>query len=148
MEQTYYRWRKEYGGLKVDQARRLKNLEQENAKLKRLVSDLTLDKSMLQDALRKGGKACCSSRGRPALPGCLRIIGAVGLRRDGLWARVSPLPGAARSGIGTEDTIGRLGESRVRYGYRRLHILLRREGWPVNYKRFTVKKGCHSVRAA
>lgn len=145
---TFYRWKKVYAGMGVAEIRRLKQLEEENAKLKRLVSDLTLDKSMLQDALRKGGKACCSSRGRPALPGCLRIIGAVGLRRDGLWARVSPLPGAARSGIGTEDTIGRLGESRVRYGYRRLHILLRREGWPVNYKRFTVKKGCHSVRAA
>jgi putative transposase len=43
VEQTYYRWRKEYGGLKVDQARRLKDLEQENAKLKRLVSELSLE---------------------------------------------------------------------------------------------------------
>ena len=49
MEQTYYRWRKEYGGLKVDQARRLKNLEQENAKLKRLVSELSLEKLVLKD---------------------------------------------------------------------------------------------------
>jgi len=49
VEQTYYRWRKEYGGLKVDQARRLKDLEQENAKLKRLVSELSLEKLVLQD---------------------------------------------------------------------------------------------------
>jgi putative transposase len=48
-EQTYYRWRKEYGGLQVDQARRLKELEQENAKLKRLVADLSLDKLVLKD---------------------------------------------------------------------------------------------------
>jgi putative transposase len=48
-EQTYYRWRKEYGGLQVDQARRLKELEQENAKLKRLVSELSLEKLVLQD---------------------------------------------------------------------------------------------------
>jgi putative transposase len=48
-EQTYYRWRKEYGGLQVDQARRLKELEQENAKLKRLVADLSLDKQVLKD---------------------------------------------------------------------------------------------------
>ena len=48
-EQTYYRWRKEYGGLQVDQARRLKELEQENAKLKRLVADLSLDKLVLED---------------------------------------------------------------------------------------------------
>jgi putative transposase len=49
VEQTYYRWPKEYGGLKVDQARRLKELEQENAKLKRLVSELSLEKLMLKD---------------------------------------------------------------------------------------------------
>ena len=49
MEQTYYRWRKEYGGLKVDQARRLKELEQENTKLKRLVSELSLEKLVLKD---------------------------------------------------------------------------------------------------
>lgn len=47
--QTYYRWRKEYGGLKVDQARRLKELEQENTKLKRLVSELSLEKLVLKD---------------------------------------------------------------------------------------------------
>jgi len=48
-EQTYYRWRKEFGGLQVDQARRLKELEQENAKLKRLVSELSLEKLVLKD---------------------------------------------------------------------------------------------------
>jgi len=48
-EQTYYRWHKEYGGLQVDQARRLKELEQENAKLKRLVSELSLEKLVLKD---------------------------------------------------------------------------------------------------
>jgi cell division protein FtsB len=51
-EQTYYRWRKEYGGLKVDQAKRLKELEQENLKLKRLVAELSLDKQILQDIAR------------------------------------------------------------------------------------------------
>jgi putative transposase len=49
VEQTYYRWRREYGGLKVDQARRLKDLEQENSKLKRLVSELSLEKLVLKD---------------------------------------------------------------------------------------------------
>ena len=48
-EQTYYRWRKEYGGLKTDQARKLKDLEKENARLKKLVADLSLDKAMLQE---------------------------------------------------------------------------------------------------
>jgi len=49
-EQSYYRWRREYGGLKLDQARRLKDLEQENARLKRAVADLTLDKLILKEA--------------------------------------------------------------------------------------------------
>ena len=47
-EQSYYRWRKEYGGLKVGQARRLKDLEAENARLKRAVAELTLDKLILK----------------------------------------------------------------------------------------------------
>ena len=48
-QQSYYRWRKEYGGLELDQARRLKDLEKENARLKRLVADLSLDKQVLKD---------------------------------------------------------------------------------------------------
>ena len=48
-DKSYYRWRREYGGLKVDQARRLKQLEKENARLKRLVADLSLDKQVLKD---------------------------------------------------------------------------------------------------
>jgi transposase-like protein len=51
-EVTYYRWRQEYGGLKADQVKRLKELEQENSRLRRAVSDLTLDKLILQEAAR------------------------------------------------------------------------------------------------
>ena len=51
-EQTYYRWRKEYGGLRMDQARRFKELETENGRLKGLVADLNLDKAILEEALR------------------------------------------------------------------------------------------------
>jgi transposase-like protein len=51
-EQTYYRWRKEYGGMRVEQARRLKELEGENARLKKLVADLSLDNSILKEAAR------------------------------------------------------------------------------------------------
>ena len=53
-EATFYRWRSEYGGLKVDQARRLKDLERENARLKRAVAELTLDKQILK------GQAHCA----------------------------------------------------------------------------------------
>ncbi len=48
-EQTYYRWRKEYGGLKMDQAKRLKALEKENVRLKKLVADLSLDNQILKE---------------------------------------------------------------------------------------------------
>jgi transposase-like protein len=49
-EQTYYRWRKEFGGLKTDQAKRLKELERENGRLKRLLADAELDKAILREA--------------------------------------------------------------------------------------------------
>ncbi len=51
-EQTYYRWRKEYGGLRLDQARRLKELERENSRLKKLVADLSLDNAILKEVAR------------------------------------------------------------------------------------------------
>ena len=51
-EQTYYRWRKEYGGMRIEQAKRLKDLEKENARLKKLVADLSLDNSILKEASR------------------------------------------------------------------------------------------------
>jgi len=49
-EQTYYRWRKEYGGLRVDQAKRFRELERENARLKKLVADMALDNDILKEA--------------------------------------------------------------------------------------------------
>ncbi|MBA7617176.1 IS3 family transposase ISDsp2 [subsurface metagenome] len=49
-EQTYYRWRKEYGGLRIEQAKKLKNLEKENARLKKLIADLSLDNAILKEA--------------------------------------------------------------------------------------------------
>jgi transposase-like protein len=51
-EQTYYRWRKEYGGMRVEQARRLQELEKENSRLKRLVADISLDNAILKEAAR------------------------------------------------------------------------------------------------
>ena len=51
-EQSYYRWRKQYGGLRTNQAKRLKELEQENSRLKRLVGELNLDKAILEEAVR------------------------------------------------------------------------------------------------
>ncbi len=93
-EQTYYRWRKEYGGLRMDQAKRLKQLEQENGRLRKVVADLTLDNAMLKEVAdpnffrRPGGgrrrsscgrsstypsggrAACCVSRARRSADDC------------------------------------------------------------------------------
>ena len=49
---TYYRWRKEYGGMRIEQAKRLKELEQENSRLKRVVADMALDNAILKEAAR------------------------------------------------------------------------------------------------
>lgn len=54
-EQTFYRWRQQYGGVTVEDAKRLKELEAENARLKKLVADLSLDKQMLQEVVRGKG---------------------------------------------------------------------------------------------
>ena len=51
-EQTYYRWRKEYGGLQVNQAKRLKDIEKENARLRKAISDLMLDKQILEEVIK------------------------------------------------------------------------------------------------
>ncbi len=51
-EQTYYRWRKEYGGMRVEQAKRLKEVEKENTRLKKLVADISLDNAILKEAAR------------------------------------------------------------------------------------------------
>ena len=58
-EQTFYRWKKQYGSLQPDQARELKQLQEENARLKKLVADLSLDKAILQDVAKKkwGGQS-------------------------------------------------------------------------------------------
>jgi transposase-like protein len=86
-EQTYYRWRKEYGGLKTDQARRMKDLEKENERLRRAISDLALDKLILQEAAR----GTSEPRAAPALHrSCAK--GTLGIR-------ATDLPGAGPASI-------------------------------------------------
>ena len=67
-EQSYYRWRKEYGGLKMDQARRMKELERENFRLRRAVSDQTLDKLILQEAARGSRSRAHAQTTEPRTP--------------------------------------------------------------------------------
>jgi putative transposase len=83
-EQTFYRWKKVYGGLGVGELRRLKQLEDENRELKQLVADLSLDKHILQDVLAKSSDAWTTARARrvrPGIPCCQRTAQLLRARR-------------------------------------------------------------------
>ena len=102
-EQTYYRWRKEYGGLKTDQARRMRDLEKENARLRRAISDLTLDKLILQEAARGSRKTCKAQTSEPRTAPALHRPGSGGAGRvraarvpRARSAPVDPAQGAVR----------------------------------------------------
>ncbi|MEM8643619.1 MAG: IS3 family transposase [Pseudomonadota bacterium] len=134
---TYYRWRKEYGGMKIDQAKRLKDLEKENARLKRLLADAELDKAILKEAAF--GKLVGPSRKRQFVEHACTELGVsqrracqvVGQHRSTQWRKPKRLD--------DEDaltaTIIELASKYGRYGYRRITALLRRDGWHVNHKR-------------
>ncbi|MEH3046964.1 IS3 family transposase [Sphingomonas adhaesiva] len=136
-EQTYYRWRKEYGGLKTDQARRMKDLEKENARLRRAISDLTLDKLILQEAAK--GKLLSPARRRRCIDQVREVL-------DVSERRVCRVLGQHRStqrkvpcGADDEqaltDDVVALAKQYGRYGYRRVTALLHAAGWSVNHKR-------------
>ena len=93
-EQTYYRWRKEYGGLKLDQARRLRQLEGENARLKRLLADAELDKAILKEAASGKSWARRSGARRSSTSGmCSARIASRGAGRAGSWGSAAPPSG-------------------------------------------------------
>ncbi|MEL6546982.1 MAG: IS3 family transposase [Myxococcota bacterium] len=136
-EQTYYRWRREYGGLKVDQAKRLKELEKENQRLRKAVSDLTLDKLILSEASK--GKLLSPDRRRACVDHVTKEHGVserracevVGQHRSTQRKRPSGRPGEKA----LTGAIVQLAEQYGRYGYRRITALLHRDGWHVNQKR-------------
>ncbi|MES2496917.1 MAG: IS3 family transposase [Pseudomonadota bacterium] len=136
-EQTYYRWRKEYGGLKTDQARRMKDLEKENVRLRRAISDLTLDKLILQEAapgklLSPARRRRCIDHIRMMMPVSeRRVCRVLGQHRS--TQRKVPR-GADDEAALTADIIA-LARQYGRYGYRRVTALLRNAGWHVNRKR-------------
>lgn len=96
-EPTFYRWKKVYAGMGVSEIRRLKQLEDENAKLKRVVADLTLDKAMLQDVLRKNGEARRPTRDRASSSEGLRYRRTTGLQGDRLPSLFAAIQVARRS---------------------------------------------------
>ncbi|MCA3725556.1 MAG: IS3 family transposase [Phenylobacterium sp.] len=136
-ETTYFRWRSEYGGMKTDQVKRLKALEVENARLRRAVSDLTLDKLILSEAARgkllsPSRRRACIAKVRAELKVSERRACAV-LRQHRSTQRKAPRGRADEAAL-TADVIA-LARTYGRYGYRRIAALLGQAGWSVNAKR-------------
>ncbi|WP_188973406.1 IS3 family transposase [Deinococcus aerolatus] len=137
-ESTFFNWKKKFSGLGVSELRRLRQLEEENRKLKQLVADLSLDKIMLQDVIPK--KALRPAQ-RRVLVDHLRTGYRVSERRAcavlNEWRTIYRYQGIARP---EEQLIQKrmteIAHTRVRYGYRRIHVLMAREGWHINHKRF------------
>ena len=96
-EQTFYRWKKKYGSLGVSELRQLKQLEEENRKLKQLVADLSLDKAMLTDIAKKSGEGAAASRGGGLFAQSLRGQRTAGMshRRSAEVGAVVQVPTAA-----------------------------------------------------
>ncbi|MGA7645367.1 MAG: IS3 family transposase [Terriglobales bacterium] len=135
--QTFYRWRKEYGGLKMDQAKRLKELEKENGKLKRLVAELSLDKQILKDIA--GGKLLSPERRRCAVEHAreeYEVSERRACRVVKQWRgtqRYLPLRRTDEDEL--TQAILALAAKYGRYGYRRITVLLRDAGWQVGKDR-------------
>ncbi|MBT4534603.1 MAG: IS3 family transposase [Chloroflexi bacterium] len=136
-KQTYYRWRKEYGGLNMTQAKKLKELEKENARLKTLVADLSLDNAIIKEVLSK--KVISPDRRRQAVK---QVIDAMDVsERRACRAIQQPRSTQRYPKIVPEDEelirskVIELASQYGRYGYRRVTALLRNQGWIINHKR-------------
>ncbi|MEL7349601.1 MAG: IS3 family transposase [Pseudomonadota bacterium] len=135
--QTYYRWRRLYGGMGREQLKRLKELEKENQRLRRAVSDLTLDKLILAEAAK--GKLLSPARRRRCIDRVRQTLGVserracrtLGQHRS--TQRKAPR-GRSDEALLTEDII-ELARDYGRYGYRMITGLLNNAGWHVNHKR-------------
>ncbi|UOE43169.1 IS3 family transposase [Agromyces larvae] len=139
-EQTYYRWRNQYGGLKADDAKRLKELEKQNATLKRLLAEAELEKAALKELA--GGKLLSPGRRRAAvahLIRTLRVSERMACRLAGLSrsAYRRPLKGdtVADPDRALRDWLRAWAKKHPRCGYRRAYHDARAEGWVVNHKK-------------
>ncbi|WP_338272356.1 IS3 family transposase [Roseicyclus marinus] len=136
-QQTYYRWRKEYGGMSRDQLKRLKELEIENTRLRRAVSDLTLDKMILTEAAP--GKLLSPSRRRQCIDHVRQALGVSERRACRTLGQHRSTQRKVPCGLPDEeqltDDIIELAREFGRYGYRMITGMLNNSGWHVNHKR-------------
>ncbi|WP_090600240.1 IS3 family transposase [Pelagibacterium luteolum] len=133
---SIYKWKAKYGGMDVSEAKRLKSLEDENAKLKKLLADAMLDNSALKDLL---GKKVVAPAARRKAVAYLRETFEMSERRActvlGCCRMTMRYQGSRTDDIDLRDRMKAIAHERRRFGYRRLHVLLRREGYVVNHKR-------------
>ena len=136
-EQSYYRWRREYGGLKLDQAKRLKDLDRENERLKRAVSEL--DARQIDPEGSSRGKILSPSRSRACVA---HVRSQLDVSERRACSVVRQPRATQRRHLKTPDdeaaltaAIVRLATRYGRYGYRRIREMLVAEGWRVNVKR-------------
>ncbi|MFC3725777.1 IS3 family transposase [Neoaquamicrobium sediminum] len=131
-----YKWKARYGGLEVSEAKRLKALEDENARLKRLLADTMLDNAALKDLV---GKKMVTPAAKREAVAHLRTRFAMSERRAcrvlGCCRMTIRYAALERDDLCLRERLKTLAHERRRFGYRRLHVLLRREGHVVNHKR-------------
>ena len=136
-EVTYYRWRQEYGGLKTDQVKRLKELEQENSRLRRAISDLTLDKLILQEGCP--GKLLSPARRRAGIEQVREVMDVSERRACAALGQHRSTQRKIPRGREDEERLAadtiELARQYGRYGYRKIAGLLEQAGWIVNDKR-------------
>lgn len=137
-EPTFYKWRSKYGGMEVSDAKRLKSLEEENAKLKKLLAESMLDVSTLREML---GKRLLRPGWRRSAVNWAITEKGYSQRRACALVGIDPRVYQYRSTRGEDGALRQrlreLSAERRRFGYRRLQFLLRREGWEVNWKSST-----------
>lgn len=129
-EQTFYRWKKQYAGLDRDQARQLKQLQEENERLKRIVAELSLDKAMLADVKKKGVKAAPRRAIVDYLNNCYVVSERRACRLVGIAWRVYSYRSCQEPQTALRLRMKELAMTRMRYGYRKIGTLLKREGFP------------------
>ncbi len=126
-EPTFYRWKRKYAGLGISEIRRLKQLEEENRRLKQVVADLTPDKAMLQDSRPvKVVTPSCRRGVVTHLRQAYRISERRACRASGFRRASYRYGSQAAPQAALRQRLRELAQARVRYGYRRLHVLLRR----------------------
>ncbi len=132
---SLYKWKAKYGGMDVSEARRLKALEDENARLKKLLADSLLDNAALKDLLGKNGDARCRARCRRHLQTAFGMSERRACRVLGCCRMTMRYQALRTDDVVLRERMKAIAHERRRFGYRRLHVLLRREGYQVNHKR-------------